>query len=154
MLNGIDSLFDVGSDFISGWTYLTGTIYIKHVDSLDHPFVTMPDSNCTMTQRLPDGDYEFECFEKDIVWGLVTLAQSWKLIYTINPIWPRGLMGWWWRGVDLPPSRTNGYTPIFFCLIPFIRYSLQTMEQILRNATSVTAQIQPQQKRLDICELY
>ena len=55
--------------------YLTGTMYTKYVDSLDHPFVNMPDSNCTMVQRHPDGNWEFECFERDVVWGLVTLAQ-------------------------------------------------------------------------------
>ena len=57
-----------------GWAYLNGTLYTKHVDSADDPAVTMDDSNCTFIKRLPDGTLEFECFEKDLVWGLVTIG--------------------------------------------------------------------------------
>ena len=57
-----------------GWAYLNGTVYTKHVDSANDPAVTMEDSNCTFIKRLPDGTLEFECFEKDLVWGLVTIG--------------------------------------------------------------------------------
>ena len=44
---------------------------------MDHPFVTMDGSNCTLTKVFPDGTYEFECFERDIIWGFVT----WGIIF-------------------------------------------------------------------------
>ena len=66
----MDSLFDVFTDSLQGWAYYNGTLYSKHVPSMNHTDVT--NFNCTLTEKLPDGTFMFECFERDQIWAFIT----------------------------------------------------------------------------------
>ena len=65
-------LFDVSTDSVQGYIYLRGTYYKKHVSSIERPSVNS--AECIFERQLANGNYEFKCFEQDIVWGILTLV--------------------------------------------------------------------------------
>ena len=75
------SAFDLITDGMSGFTYIFGADYIKNVDKITDPSVV--NSDLTTCRRLghfrrEDTDsidyYQYQCFERDPIWGSLTLA--------------------------------------------------------------------------------
>ena len=76
------SAFDVFTDGWSGFTFIFGTDYIKNVESPNDTSVADSESCKNISQIVvvaEDGTesvkyYQYQCFEKDPIWGAVTLA--------------------------------------------------------------------------------
>ena len=82
----LPTLFDIGTDGLSMFFFVHGTTYIKYVPDLNHPSVncSTADEHCVwcknigrhlkITANTTEVVYEeFECFEKDPIWGYMTL---------------------------------------------------------------------------------
>ena len=76
----VPSLFDMGSDAFSTYNFINGTTYTKYVPDLNHPSVNS--SRCVHigTYLRWDGNSsevvyeEVECFERDPIWGYMSLV--------------------------------------------------------------------------------
>ena len=76
----LENFTDIGLDGLSFYEYYFGTNYTKFVSDITDTTVTNPDFNCTLisTNHYWTGEnetcYEFTCFEKDPVFGVLSLA--------------------------------------------------------------------------------
>ena len=83
----LPTLFDIGTDGLSVFSFLHGTTYIKNVPDLNHSSVNCStgDEHCVWCENIgrhlkisantTEVVYEeFECFEKDPIWGYMTLV--------------------------------------------------------------------------------
>ena len=80
------SAFDVFTDGWSGFTFIFGTDYIKNVASPNDTSVADSDSCKNIGRFIVVAEngtesveyYQYQCFEKDPIWGAVTLACSFQ----------------------------------------------------------------------------
>ena len=105
----LPTFFDMGSDTWSVFNFINGTIYTKHVPDFDHPSVNS--SQCTyvgpdlMTSDNSSSNFKFECFERDPIWGAMSL------VFMFYP----GLWVLQWYGKD----RYKGFKGLTFLAVPF-----------------------------------
>ena len=75
-----ESLFDIGTDGLSSYYYFVGSNYVKIVSNITDAAVMNSDFNCTYISTAyymigkNETMYEFVCFEKDPIYGALTLA--------------------------------------------------------------------------------
>jgi len=93
------SASDVGSDYLTFWSFLYGDNYTKTEPSVTNPYVT-GDFNCTKTGQFYSfktdnvTSYTFECWETNPVFAWVTVAFT--LLPAINLSLALASRGPWW----------------------------------------------------------
>ena len=97
----LPSFFDMGSDAFSVYSFINGTTYTKYVPDLNHS--SFNSSLCTHvgTYLRREADFsevayeEVECFEKDPIWGYMSLAFIFLPGLGCMSFWD-GLTHWGW----------------------------------------------------------
>ena len=115
----LPTLFDMGTDALSTYKFINGTVYTKNVPDLNHTSVNS--SLCTLvgTYFRNNGNlsevvyYEFECFERDLLAGYMSL------FFIFLP----GLLGGGcvWKGL---------HTGLCFLILPIFPFFVLTVKMI------------------------
>ena len=116
------SLFDMGSDAFSVYNFINGTTYTKNVPDLNHPSVNSSKCIHVGTHLRRDGNSsevvyeEFECFERDPIWGYMSL------VFILLPGLGGGLV---WKG--LTKCQEFGFSHLTLPIFPFFLLTVKTI---------------------------
>ena len=116
------SFFDMGSDALSTYNFINGTTYTKYVPDLNHSSVNSSQCTHVGTHLRRDGNLsvvvyeEVVCFEKDPIWGYMSL------VFILLP----GLVGAAiWKGLT-----KEGAMCLFYLTLPMFPLVVLTVKTV------------------------